>query len=270
MKVSVITPSFNSRKYIRGNIESLLSQTTGDIEHIVVDGGSRDGTVDVLKMYPHLKWVSEPDGGMYDAINRGIRMSAGDVVAYLNVDDRYFPDTINKVAIAFEDNPDVDFIYGDCEYIDEKGAALFTMRPLSYLWARHSLGLLWCQPSWFWRRRVQEKAGFFDPRLRYVGDVEFMRRCVVQGLKGLYVPQTLSQFMLRRDCLSIQGKENCERERLAVRRQYQVEQWSLPRIAAEMIFAVKNLGSYRGRMEFRRLRQLAMEDCGSVQGKCGD
>ena len=254
MKVSVITPSYHSEKYIRGNLESVVSQTYHDVEHIVIDGGSTDGTVGIFQAYPSLKWISQPDGGMYDAINKGLKMSSGEIVSYLNVDDRYSPGTIQTVVDVFKKYPDIDFVYGYCEYVNENGAGLFTIRPLPYAWMKYGLGLLWPQPSWFWRKRVHDKIGFFDARLKYVGDVEFMRRSVTRGLQGALVKERLSQFMLRHDCLTIKGQDVCERERIAVREQYQVDHWSWGRLAAEILFGVQNITSYQQRIKFRRLR----------------
>ncbi len=254
MKVSIITPSYNNELYIRRNIESVLSQTWDDVEHIVVDGGSTDGTIGILNSYSHLRWISEPDRGMYDAINKGIRMSSGEIISYLNVDDRYFEHTVQAVVEVFSANPDVDFLYGYCEYIDENDRKLFTMRPLPYKWAKCSLGLLWCQPSWFWRKSVHDRVGLFDATLRYVGDAEFMRRLVVRGLRGMLVKAKLAKFRLRSDCLTIKGKDSYERERLAIREQYQVDKWSVGRIVAEALFAIQNIRSYKHRIKFRRLR----------------
>ena len=263
MKVTIITPSLNSERHILYNIKSVLSQTYKHVEHIVIDGGSSDGTVGILQAHSHLKWVSQPDQGMYDAINKGIRQASGDIIAYLNVDDRYFLNTVQTIVDVFQKDDTIDFVYGDCEYIDENGSVLFTNHPLPYFWAKSSLDLLWCQPSWFWRRRIHDEIGLFDARLKYVGDAEFMRRCVVRELKGHYVKNTLSQFMFRRDCLSIKGREVCERERLAIRKEYGVDAWSLNRIAAETLFAIKNINSYQHRLRFHKLRYDQINGAGA-------
>src|SRR6266566_4427243 len=104
MKISVITPSFNSVRTIRATLESVATQDYSDVEHIVMDGGSTDGTLDILKEFPRLIWVSEKDQGHYHAMDKGTRMASGEIVAILNADDCYRPGVLAEVAAAFEKN----------------------------------------------------------------------------------------------------------------------------------------------------------------------
>ena len=253
MKVSIITPTYNDAKYIRGTIESVLSQTSGPVEHIIVDGGSTDGTIDLLESYPHLRWVTAPDNGMYDAINKGIRMASGDVVAYLNADDRYHDHSVQAVVDAFARNPDLDFVYGACTYIDEQERTLFVMRPLPYAWAKYSLRLLWPQPSWFWKKTIHDRVGLFDDTLRCTADADFMRRLVVQGLHGKLIRTTLAKFMLRDTSISSQLGDTYERERRMCIEKYQANRWSLPRAVAEVLFALQNITTYPRRVGYHRM-----------------
>ena len=101
-KITIVTPSFNQGKFIDENIQSVLTQNYPNFEHIIIDGGSIDGTVDILKKYSHLKWVSEPDRGQASALNKGFRMATGDVIGWLNSDDSYLPGTFEVVARAFD------------------------------------------------------------------------------------------------------------------------------------------------------------------------
>lgn len=101
---SIITPTFNRRDFLEINIKSLLNQSYQNFEHIVIDGGSTDGTVELLKKYEsqyNMRWISEPDNGIYDAVNKGIKMAKGEIIAYLNSDDFYFPWTLEVVANFF-------------------------------------------------------------------------------------------------------------------------------------------------------------------------
>lgn len=250
MKVSIITPSYNNAQYIRGTIDSVLYQTWGAVEHIVVDGGSTDGTIDILQSYPHVRWISEPDRGMYDAINKGIRMATGEIIAYLNADDRYLPHTVATVVRAFQSDQTLDFVYGYCEYIDALGRSLFVIRPLSFCWARHSLRLLWPQPTWFWRKRLHQMLGFFDESLRTAGDADFMRRMVLSGSHGRLLPNILAQFMLRDDSLLLTLDAD-RSERRKVIEYYRAHLWSLRSVIAEILFAVKNLDTLYMRKKFR-------------------
>src|SRR5262249_27171335 len=123
--ISVITPTFNSQNTLRETIESVLRQDYANYEHIVMDGGSTDGTLDILRQYPHLKWVSEKDKGHYDAMNKGILKSGGEVVNILNSDDCYRPGTLKSVGSAFAANPDWDGLFGDVVYVDGESKEIF-------------------------------------------------------------------------------------------------------------------------------------------------
>jgi glycosyltransferase involved in cell wall biosynthesis len=122
MKISIVTPSFNQGQFIADAIESVANQDYPDKEHIIIDAQSTDKTIEVIKSYehlPHLKWVSEPDEGQADAINKGFKMASGDVVAWLNADDYYLADTFSKVADVFERNPQVNIVYSDTMLVDK-------------------------------------------------------------------------------------------------------------------------------------------------------
>lgn len=124
-KISVVTPSFNGIHTIRETIESVRQQDYANWEHIVVDGGSKDGTVELLKQYPHLRWISEKDEGHYDAMNKGIQMATGEVVNILNADDCFRPGALSAVAKAFADHPDWDGLFGDIVYVDGEGREIY-------------------------------------------------------------------------------------------------------------------------------------------------
>ena len=125
VKISVVTPSFNGIHTIRATLESVAGQDYPQVEHIVVDGGSTDGTVEILKSFPRLVWVSEKDDGHYHAMDKGTRMASGDVVAILNADDCYRPGVLSEVAAAFEAHPDWDGLFGDIVYVDGDGREIF-------------------------------------------------------------------------------------------------------------------------------------------------
>jgi len=125
IKVSVVTPSFNSIHTITATLESVAGQGYPLVEHIVVDGGSTDGTLEVLRRYPQVKWVSETDEGHYHAMDKGTRMASGQVVAILNADDCYRPGVLAEVAGAFEKHPGWDGLFGDIVYVDGQGREIF-------------------------------------------------------------------------------------------------------------------------------------------------
>ncbi|MDI9371864.1 MAG: glycosyltransferase family 2 protein, partial [Verrucomicrobiota bacterium] len=125
LKISVVTPSFNSIHTIRATIESVAQQDYPHVEHLVMDGGSTDGTLEILKAYPRLLWVSEKDEGHYHAMDKGTRQASGDVVAILNADDCYRPGVLREVAAAFEAHPDWDALFGNIVFVDGEGREIF-------------------------------------------------------------------------------------------------------------------------------------------------
>src|SRR5262245_7113023 len=118
--ISVVTPSFNQAKFLRANIDSVLSQGYPHLEHIVIDGGSTDGSVDILRNYNHLRWISELDRGQTHALNKGFRMATGEVIGWLNSDDTYCPDVLREVGQKFEDRS-IAVLCGDGYEIDAEG-----------------------------------------------------------------------------------------------------------------------------------------------------
>lgn len=256
--VSIITPSLNSEKYIQETIESINCQTYKNIEHIVVDGGSTDGTLDIVQGYKHIQLLSEPDRGMYDAINKGIGLSSGDVLAYLNADDRYFPYSLETVVGFFLTYPDVDFIYGYCTYISENGKPLYVYRALPWMQqivrkARYT----WAQPSCFWRRRIHEKIGLFDDSLKYLADRDFFERIIEGGFKGKLVRRPLAKFMVQRASLerALTPRQITENEVLTTR--YKSRKLHPFYIYNETFFKLMNIDTYFFRT-FCRLRGEAI------------
>jgi glycosyltransferase involved in cell wall biosynthesis len=180
---SIVTPTLNRRELLEWTLRSIRGQSYPDLEHVVVDGGSTDGTLALLAefegTYP-LRWISEPDGGMYNAINKGLRMASGDILAYLNSDDLYFPWTVETVVDAFGTHPDADFVVGDALKIDDATGRqdFYWTIPFNLDHIRR-VGFL-AQPTVFMRRAAFESEGPFDESLRYVADCEYWMRAGVR------------------------------------------------------------------------------------------
>jgi glycosyltransferase involved in cell wall biosynthesis len=174
-----VTPTLNRAALLERTIRSVRNQTYANFEHIVVDGGSSDATLDVLRQhegtYP-LRWLSEPDSGMYAAINKGMRLATGDIVAYLNSDDLYLPWALEVVAQHFTKHPEADFVFGSAISVDDvTGRQFFYFQlpfDLDYI---QRVGFL-CQPTVFWRRQATEATQMFDESLHYVADCDFWMR----------------------------------------------------------------------------------------------
>lgn len=177
MKFSVVVPSFRQGRFIRQTLDSLLTQNRRDLEILVFDGGSDDGTVEILKSYgERIRFVSRPDEGQTDAINQGLRAARGEILAYLNSDDVYLPGALDRVARHFEENPRSLAVYGGAWHLHEDGSEMerYPTEPWDY--ARLLDVCYLCQPAVFWRREVMERFGTFDDRLNWAMDYDYWLR----------------------------------------------------------------------------------------------
>lgn len=191
--VSIVTPSYNQAKYLEQTIRSVLDQNYPRLEYIVIDGGSTDDSEHVIRKYMDqlAYWISEKDSGQAEAINKGFLRARGEIIAWLNSDDYYLPNTITSAVKVFEENPDVVMAYGDMLAVDERGQ---TMNLLKY--KQLSLQDLLCfqiigQPSIFFRREVLEETGKLDTSLHFLLDHHLWIRIAQYG-KILHIPQTWS------------------------------------------------------------------------------
>ena len=175
--ISIITPSFNQGKFIQATIDSVLSQQYPDLEYLVMDGGSSDGTLDTLRRCgPEVQWVSEKDEGQADAINKGFARAKGEIIAWLNSDDTYLPGTLEYVGRYFSGHPDVDAVYGDGYYINQEGTITQPYPTLDFSWESFVHACYICQPTVFLRRRSLAAVGMLDPKLHVALDYEFWMR----------------------------------------------------------------------------------------------
>lgn len=196
MKISIITAAFNSGKTLRDTMVSVLNQSYTDWEHIIVDGGSRDNTVDIIReLEPHydgrLKWVSAPDRGIYDAMNKGIAMATGDVIGILNSDDFYTrPSVLTRVAMELMNN-DTDAIFGDIHFVDDTDLTTCVRYYSSryFHWWMMPMGYQPAHPSFYCRKKVYDRFGAFDLSFRVAADFEHMLRLIyVNRIATRYIP----------------------------------------------------------------------------------
>lgn len=202
MKLSVITPSLRQARYLGACLDSVRAASAQaaprEVEHIVIDGGSEDGTVELLRAQPDIRWVSEKDTGQSHAINKGLAMATGDILAYLCADDLYEPAAVRSVLEAFAEHPEADVVYGDYYFLEgdsgrkrRKSAASFRPGNLRH---RNPLG----QPAVWWRRRVYDKFGGFDESLHFCMDHEYWLR-LGTGVRWHYLPEPLAVSRLHAD-----------------------------------------------------------------------
>jgi glycosyltransferase involved in cell wall biosynthesis len=193
MKVSIITPSLNQARFIERTIESVLAQQWSPLEHIVVDGGSTDGTLDILRRHDsQLRWVSEPDLGQSDAVNKGIRAGVGDIIGWLNSDDVYYPGAIKQAVEFFAAHPEVDAVYGMADYIADDDSIIDVYPTEAWDFQKLKNVCFICQPALFLRRSVFEQHGYLDTRLHYCMDYEYWLRLGRAGARFGYLETKLA------------------------------------------------------------------------------
>lgn len=220
MRISVVTPSFNMAGYLEDTIRSVVENLRPGDEYFVIDGGSSDGSVDIIRRYEkHLTgWISEPDDGYGHAIAKGFARASGDVLCWLNCSDVYLKGAFDEVRRLFRD--DVDLIFGDDFYFDESGGILgFSYGRVSDL-RQATLYGGWTplQEACFWRRDLYEKVGGIDGALRFAADYDLFLRMSGAG-RAAYVPYTFSAFRLHTGQKSVSGTHEYERERRRRRRE---------------------------------------------------
>jgi len=180
-RISIVTPSLNQGKFIETALRSVLLQGYPDVEYILIDGGSSDASVEIIRKYEAwlTYWVSEADEGQANAINKGLKRAGGDIVAWLNSDDFYYPDALHSVADFFSRTPDAMVAFGDAVFVDETGQRLQAYRGVEHGFTR--MMMYWKgwdipQPGVFMRKKVLSEFGFLDESYRYAMDYEYFLR----------------------------------------------------------------------------------------------
>jgi glycosyltransferase involved in cell wall biosynthesis len=200
MKVSIITPCFNSAKTIEATIKSVQSQTYSNVEHLIIDGGSTDGTIEVVNFYKRFNafFISESDKGIYDAINKGIKLATGDIIGILNSDDRFYSSRSLEIIVeAFACNLDIDCVYGNLIFVDHKQK--LKRKWLSRSFSRGLFEKSWtpAHPTFYCRKNVYSTIGFYKINYKIAADVELMYRVLeLYRFRSFFVNEYLVEMRL--------------------------------------------------------------------------
>jgi len=229
-KISIVTVSLNQGEYIESNIISVLEQNYPNLEHLIIDGGSTDDTLEILKKYDtKLNWVSEPDNGQSHALNKGFKKATGDIVGWVNSDDKLYPGALEKVSSFFVKNPNAVGVVGDLAMINECGEVTEVLKSRSYDFhylVNKALGIT--QASTFFNRRVFDEIGYLDESLNFVMDRDLFIRVTSLG-DIIYIPEILAQFRIQPQSKTSLGTHKFCRELVGVRRKYGAN-WVAPGI----------------------------------------
>lgn len=219
--VSIVTPSYNQGQYIEETIQSVLSQDYSNLEYLVLDGGSSDQTVDILKRYEgRLRWISEPDRGQADAINKGFHMAQGEILGWLNSDDVYLPGAIQKVVQYFQTHRDVGMVYGEGYHVDAAGEILERYYTEPFNFRRLGEVCFICQPTAFLRTDVFRTVGPLEVGLRYCMDYDYWMR-VAKRFRIGYLAEYLAQSRLHLETKTLSQRVEFHEEILqTVKRHY--------------------------------------------------
>ena len=218
-RISIITPSFNQAAFIEQTISSVLGQRYPNLEYIIIDGGSTDGTVDIIRKFEAqlAYWVSEKDRGQSDAINKGLKLATGDIVGYLNSDDYYLDGAFERVAAAYRVDRSVDLWHGRCRIVDQYGAkidervgSIKRYDEILDLWDVWWKRRNFVQPEVFWTRRIGEKVGPFREDLHWVMDYEYWLRILSAGGKVGFIDAELAAFRMQPNQKSTQPTRTAE------------------------------------------------------------
>jgi glycosyltransferase involved in cell wall biosynthesis len=218
--VTVVTPSFNHGRFIRETIDSVLAQTYPALEYLIMDGGSTDETVSILKGYgDRVSWISERDAGQASAINKGWRRAQGTIVAYLNSDDTYLPGAVERAVAGLREHPEADILYGEGYHVDERGRVLDRYPTEPFRVERLAETCFICQPTTFLRRGVVERVGYLDESLQFCMDYDLWIR-LARVATFAYVPEYLATSRLHAETKTLGQRTRAHGEILRIVRRH--------------------------------------------------
>ena len=198
LKVSIVTISFNAERTIESTLKSVASQLYDNIEHIIIDGGSEDSTLEICNLFPHItKIISEPDKGVYDAFNKGLRLATGDVIGFLNADDVFYSEeTVLEISQAFSNNK-AEIIYGDLEYVNQKGKVIRNWISKPYKRGLFKEAWMPAHPTFYCDKNVYDRFGGYDDSFKIAGDFELCLRFLeINQVPSFYLNKKLVKMLV--------------------------------------------------------------------------
>lgn len=265
-KISIVTPSYNQGQYLEETIDSVLSQGYDNLEYIIMDGGSTDNSVDIIKKYEKYLsyWVSEKDGGQPNALKKGFSLSTGEILGWINSDDKYVAGTFDKINDAFLANKNTEFVYGDY-FLLFNDQRLVAKPKISWdfniaLYAILPFG----QPSSFWTKNIYEKVGGLDVNYQYIFDYEFFLRVGAElknnpdGFKHIH--DYYSYFRIHDESKTVSQHEKFRQENKILRKQFGVSQNKLIRKTKQYYYLFAALKKYYNERGFIPLKTDNKED----------
>lgn len=218
-KISIVTPSYNQADFLEQTIVSVLGQNYPKLEYIIIDGGSTDGSVDIIRKYERYLayWISQPDKGQADALNKGFSKSTGGILAWINSDDMYLPGAFPKIVETLKRNPDAAIVYGDYIEVNAKDRCIALRRQPSFDYRICLYGYLTvAQPASFFKRKVFFNVGGLDASFNYAMDYDLIVRLAKQG-KAVHIKEYLAAFRLHASSKSVANKSRFYKEDRKVR-----------------------------------------------------
>ncbi|MBW2084141.1 MAG: glycosyltransferase [Deltaproteobacteria bacterium] len=221
-KITVVTPSYNQARFLEATMRTVHDQRYPNLEHIVIDGGSTDGSVEIIRKYEDrlTYWVSEPDKGQTDALIKGFAHATGDIFAWLNADDLYEVRTLWEVSSFFTRNPEVQFVYGDALWLNAEGKVLKPKKEIPFSW------FIWVydynyipQPSAFWRRELYEAVGGLDPHFDLAMDADLWAR-FAERTRPVHVRRIWSRMRLYSEQKNQRLRARSDHEDQVIRERY--------------------------------------------------
>jgi glycosyltransferase involved in cell wall biosynthesis len=198
MKVSIITITYNAENTIFNSLNSVFSQSHKNIEHIIVDGGSKDNTVKICKEFNHIsKLISEPDKGVYDAFNKGLKLATGDIIGFLNADDVFFNEnSVQEIANAFS-NTETDIVYGNLDYVNKEGKVVRNWISKSYEKGLIKKAWMPAHPTFYCKKEVYDQLGGYNDGFKIAGDFELCLRFLeVNKVSSYYLNKKLVKMLV--------------------------------------------------------------------------